>query len=75
MSDTEVQSAVDCPFPKRGEIPKYIRALDVGAHVHFPVGTNEMNVRSTASQLGRIMGRKFLTHRYEDGTMGVWREL
>lgn len=64
----------DCPFPKRGEIPAFIRALKIGEHVHFSVGTKEVNIRSSASQIGLRLKRKFIVHRYPDATVAVWRK-
>jgi hypothetical protein len=67
------EETVVSPFPKRGVLPK-IRAMEVNELITFPVGSNEWTIRSTAYQVGVRLDRKYQTHRYEDGSIGVWRE-
>jgi hypothetical protein len=59
---------------ERGFVSRTIRALQPNEDYTFPVGINEKSIRSTASQLSRDLKCKFVTHKYDDGTVGVWRK-
>jgi hypothetical protein len=62
------------PFPKRNGVSTKIREMNLYQTIVFSVDTNEWTVRSAASQLGKKLNRKFQTHVFEDGSIGVWRE-
>lgn len=52
-----------------------IRKLEVHQDCTFSSDTRDATVRFSAYKLGKELRRVFRTHKYPDGSIGVWREL
>ena len=78
MTNIETSSMVTPPWHALkvyGYLARSLRNLEVGKDVTFPAEAYKLStVRASVNTVSNDFDRKFQIHKYEDGSIGVWRE-